>query len=101
MSYFSGPINFNICLSNGYTVRIVENPSSSNLSLLDFNQVFVTVHRNGYRDLKLDAMLSDKSVLSVTPEELIICLNTVLSFNEQTDLPYAEHELRHNLHRTL
>lgn len=98
-SYIAGQeIAFTIYLQNGYCVTI---SSVDGLSLTHARLVQVKIARINYRNLKLDAKLSDNAWIELTPEELIICLNTVLTFNEQTDLPQAEYELRHNLHRTL
>jgi hypothetical protein len=98
-AYISGqPLSFSIQLKNGFAVTIN--------SLVDTPLVYATefevkVARVNYRYLKLDAKLPDSQDIVLNPEELIICLNAVLSFSSNEDLPLAEKKLRQLLNKTL
>lgn len=98
-SYIAGqPIAFSIYLNNGYCITI---RSIDNIDIRQAEIVELQIGCVGYRYLKLDPRLHDSQWASVTPEELIVALNTVLLFDKSTGLPEAERILRHNLHRPL
>lgn len=98
-SYIAGKeLSFTIHLTNGFTVTVTSVDGEPLLHAVKFK---VQVTRVDYRDLRLDAMLATSQVAVLTPDELIICLSTVLLFPEDLGLVQAEYHLRHNLHKTL